>query len=283
MKAWYDFIYATPRSRRAKKQIFKILNKRNDFPSRIIKTREHFKISLDPADPNQRFVYWYGRYNENDEIKLIKRILSPGDIFIDVGANIGYFTLTSSLCVGSSGKVVAFEPNPFTYNVLLQNIKLNHYSNIDAIQEAVGECDGEAELFISEGIADAGASLVRKSTQKNTIKIRKVTLDSYTKTHNIQPDFIKIDAEGFDEQVLEGANTILAKKKKPVLLVETVDNKSTIFTKLCSLGYVPVILHKHKWHRFSPQDNMVSNNTLWIPEDTFEQFKIKVGNLYRGR
>ena len=80
---------------------------------------------------------------------LLKDLLHPGMIFVDVGANIGYFSLLAANLVGTEGTVYAFEPEPGNHELLRKNIELNSYSNIVMIQKAVSNKSGSAPLFLS--------------------------------------------------------------------------------------------------------------------------------------
>ncbi len=96
-----------------------------------------FSLKLDLWDREQRKVYFYGHYHERYETKLIRRLLDVGEVFWDIGASIGYFSM------------VAFEPGKIASERLLDNISLNHFTNIQAYNLAVTESEGQAVLFLS--------------------------------------------------------------------------------------------------------------------------------------
>jgi FkbM family methyltransferase len=136
----------------------------------------------------------------------------PGTKVIDVGAHIGTHTLTMAYCVGDKGHVYAFEPQPKIFRELFQNIRLNLLKNISCIWAAAGAKQGtiEASPFVSdnEGATPlmGGAGIHVDLIPIDSLKLNKVSL-------------IKIDVEGMENLVLEGAKeTIL--RNKPVILVE---------------------------------------------------------------
>ncbi len=88
-----------------------------------IPLRYGFRLKLDLSEPAQRKIYYFGDYDERHEISLLRRILLPGDIFWDVGANIGFYTLTASPLVGPQGRVVAFEPAAHAWKSLHHQFK----------------------------------------------------------------------------------------------------------------------------------------------------------------
>jgi len=89
-------------------------------------------------------------YYEKEISLYIMSNLSPSDVFVDIGANSGYYTLLASKIVGEHGKVYSFEPHPDTYKRLVQNIMLNSLNNVHTFNYAASSFDGEGELFVSK-------------------------------------------------------------------------------------------------------------------------------------
>jgi FkbM family methyltransferase len=147
--------------------------------------------------------------------KLFQSLVKEGMTVVDIGANIGYYTLLASKLVGESGKVYAFEPESNNFADLMENINLNHPNNVIPLFKAVSDKLGEAKLFVSEN--ESGEhSLVQCESRKDVhpMPVQTVTLDETVRT----ADFIKIDVEGHEYNVLEGAERILS--NKPTLLIE---------------------------------------------------------------
>src|SRR2546428_4961029 len=141
-----------------------------------VRTRHGFQIILDRSDWLGRHIYVTGEY-EPSTSRLVKGLLRPGDSFIDVGANIGYFTLLAATCVGLTGRVFAYEPVPEVYQRLQQNVALNQLMNCTAEQLAISNETYECEFFV--GPRDhAGTSSIREiSDITKTIKVRTARLD----------------------------------------------------------------------------------------------------------
>ncbi|MBU3925958.1 FkbM family methyltransferase, partial [Patescibacteria group bacterium] len=150
------------------------------------------------------------------EIDLLKKILKPGMIFVDIGANIGYFSLVSAKLVGDQGQVYAFEPDPDNFNLLEKNIKANNYKNIIAVNKAVSNKSGKARLYLEPDNLCAH-SLVAKNDNK-FVEVETVILDEFLKDKKI--DVIKIDVEGFEPVVLEGMKNIIKNNDKISIITE---------------------------------------------------------------
>jgi FkbM family methyltransferase len=140
--------------------------------------------------------------------KVCKQLIKQGMVTIDIGANIGYYSLLMSKLVGGSNTVWAFEPESNNFKELENNIKLNNITNIKAMQIALGNYTGQAKLFISP-ISDGMHSLL--TDRKAKCKVEQVIifkLDDYFRHLTI--DFMKIDTEGNDLAVMQGAKRLIA-------------------------------------------------------------------------
>ena len=154
-----------------------------------------------------------GRCWEGHISELIKTHVKPGTIAVDIGAHIGTHTIELSRAVGSSGKVYAFEPQPKIFRELLLNMAINCADNIEFFKAAIGPSQGEVELSPLNR-DNEGAAFVGKSGTNQFVPL--LPLDDLKLTN---VSLIKIDVEGMEIEVLEGAkNTIL--ENKPVILVE---------------------------------------------------------------
>jgi FkbM family methyltransferase len=147
-------------------------------------------------------VFIENSYEKHNKIK-------PGDIVFDVGANIGMFSIKAANSVGLNGKVIAIEPEPQNIRVLMENVK--PFKNIEIIPKAAGSSIGEIDLSI--GI-HSGSHTVNNNnfstSASNKISVPLETLDKIAKDQNIDEiNFIKIDVEGYELEVLKGAVNIL--------------------------------------------------------------------------
>lgn len=154
----------------------------------------------------------------------ILTLVRPGMVVLDVGANIGVHALHMARRVGMDGTVLAFEPNPTAREELLRNISLNNIENVKVLNLALWNEDGE-ELFCfpSDGLEAMGG--LRQNSQfkaASQAKVATARIDTVLARHAIQHvDFIKIDVEGAELQVLEGAGSLLDDERRPPILYES--------------------------------------------------------------
>ena len=151
-----------------------------------------YKITLDLSDYIQRSVYLnvFEPY-ESTLIKnylkpgIIKNYLKPGMTFIDVGANIGYFTLMGAALVGSEGKVIAFEPSPYAYDRLENTVNKNNISQVSLVQAGLSNSKSTMQLYISDEKWGNHSPTMIKNDGGQPIDIPVLTLDEYLKINNI--------------------------------------------------------------------------------------------------
>lgn len=168
-----------------------------------------------------KFVYTFRHYYE-PELAYLERILSPGKVFIDVGANFGVYALVAGKLVGETGRVLAFEPTAQSFATLRENIALNHLSNVRAFQVALAQAPGKGWLHY--GWDPVGNWLgQRPSCSKEGNEGEEVqteTLDELLAASGIdRVDAMKIDVEGAEELVLRGATGCLT-RHSPIVIFE---------------------------------------------------------------
>ncbi|MPM40137.1 hypothetical protein SDC9_86776 [bioreactor metagenome] len=147
------------------------------------------------------------------ETQLILRQTKKGNTIIDVGANIGYYTVLLADKVGRTGKVYAFEPDKINFEILEKNIEANHLKNVEIINAAVGSKAGKLKLHKSkENLGDH--KLYGNDKEIEEVKIIK--LDEYIKE---KVDLMKIDTQGWEPEVIGGAKNII-NKNRPVIFLE---------------------------------------------------------------
>jgi FkbM family methyltransferase len=173
-------------------------------------------------------VYALNRIHEAATTNLFKKIVREGDVVVDLGANIGYFSLLAARLVGKKGKVYAFEPEPRNYNYLLKNIELNGYNNVFAIQKAVSNKTGKTKLYLCpydsghhtinqfESIRAYKPDLVEE--REEFIEVQTTTLDDFFKEQSI--DVIKMDVEGAEMLALLGMDRVIKQSKNLKMFVE---------------------------------------------------------------
>ncbi|MCW1949203.1 MAG: FkbM family methyltransferase [Candidatus Shapirobacteria bacterium] len=148
------------------------------------------------------------------ETQLILRQTRIGDTVVDVGANIGYYTVLLADKVGKNGKVYAFEPDKINFEILTKNIKENNLKNVVAINAAVGSKEGELKLYKSE---ENFGDHKLYGNDKEIEKVKIVNLDKYFGNEKI--NLLKIDTQGWEPEVIEGAKELI-EKNKPVMFLE---------------------------------------------------------------
>ncbi len=181
-----------------------------------------FEIHIDPAlRPGlDRTIYYNGTY-EAGTIAVLKGLLRPGDLFLDIGSNIGLMSLVASQAVGESGQVIAFEPQPDTFAVLKKNVDLNRCANVITVNEAIGAAAGQATIY-SNLQRTASASLIPLDDEITTVQQTNIeSLSDFVSSHHVKSiRMMKIDVEGWELEVLKGAEKILAQADAPALCVE---------------------------------------------------------------
>ncbi len=165
-----------------------------------------------------KFIYAFREYYE-PELAYLEKVLSPGKVFIDVGANFGVYTLVASKLVGTSGRVIAFEPTAQSFAILRQNIALNHFANVRAFQFALAQRRGKAWLY--HGWDPVGNSLGKDPLCGNEgEEVQTEALDKLLEEKGIdRVHAIKIDVEGAEELVLRGAIRCLT-THRPIVIFE---------------------------------------------------------------
>jgi FkbM family methyltransferase len=159
-----------------------------------------------------------GKTKEERSLLRVRSFLSSGMTFVDVGANIGYFSLPSASIVGPTGKVIAFEPTPAVADRLRENIRLNRLANVTVVQSAVSDYEGRAQFFQSADDPE-GNSLYGQPSSSAPLEVATVTLDDELSRRGIfGVNLIKIDAEGAELAVLKGARRVLAADHPAILL-----------------------------------------------------------------
>jgi FkbM family methyltransferase len=191
----------------------------------------------------------YCRNFEAAERDFVNQFLRPGDVFVDVGANIGLFTLIAALRVGPSGKVIAFEPTSETYERLLENVRLNRLSNVDCVRSALSDHNGELDLVRSVDGFDAWNSFAGPTMGQAALseRVGVTEWDRYAEAHRLSGNvtMMKIDVEGWESRVLTGGREMLSRPDSPVLQIEFTDGAAEAAGSSCralyefleSLGY----------------------------------------------
>ena len=169
-------------------------------------------------------------FHEHDVTSLVCRILRDGDTFIDVGAHAGLYTLIAGKKVGGTGRVISVEPNPENLRVLRANVQLNNLRNIRVVDKAAGDAKRTIRFYYS--LSDTALTSALRSWGKGQREPIAEQFDAETTTlddiylESINPKnvkIVKVDTEGYDLRVLEGAKRMLSKTRYVVVEENTKD------------------------------------------------------------
>ena len=207
-----------------------------DFPTFTYKLLK--KIGLDKVlllliDMPKQGYKFFCRINRDDflfmtnhENEIMKYFIpKEGDTVVDVGAHIGLYSLIAAKRVGTSGKVIAIEPDPENFKILKKNILLNQLTNVEAVECAVYSTREKLKLFLPE--LEQGRTIFntvmqdRARTSNNFLEVEANTLDNILIENNVQRvNYLKIDVEGAELEVLKGAVNTLSSNKNITLIIE---------------------------------------------------------------
>jgi len=153
-----------------------------------------------------RWSRYYEAGYEPETFKFFREGLKKGDTVLDIGGHIGLFAVVTARLVGSGGKVFSFEPTPFTRSVLQQVVDINGCGNIvEVCGEAVSSQSGETVFFDTGDTISNANSLVRTERSKTEIPVKMVSVDEFVNAKGLKVDCLKIDVEGAELDVLQGA------------------------------------------------------------------------------
>ena len=156
---------------------------------------------------------------ERYESRLFSTALEEGMVAVDIGANIGLYTLEAAQKVGSKGNVIAFEPEPHNFDLLCRNIEANHFRNVTPVRKALSNQRGVARLAISPD--NLGAHHIETSPSAgDSVEVETLSLDEYFCGRSSRIDVIKIDAEGAEMSILGGMRGLLDANPHLILFTE---------------------------------------------------------------
>jgi FkbM family methyltransferase len=217
---------------------------------------------------------------EQEETDYIIKTLKKGDVFVDIGTNIGLFSLMASKIVGEEGKVLCFEPSPVTFSRLKENIGLNDFKNVEIKNIGLSDSKGELTFYVSNNGHDAWNSFAPSQDNKleSSIQVPVSTLD--IELINIDKNkikLVKIDVEGWEKFVLFGGKDFLV-NFNPIVMVEFTEANTfnagypvyEIYDIMQDLGYV--------WYRISKGELIKEDKKLYYPYDNL----IAIKNDFKG-
>lgn len=208
-------------------------------------------------------LYWYNPHAREDDYQFIKAILKPGETCIDIGANIGITVIPAGQAVGETGQVIAFEPHPMTFHYLKNNIALNHLSNVQLHNCALGNEKGTV-YFTSKHTDETN----HVSAETEGIKVPITLLDEVC--GNLEHvALLKLDVEGYEKFVLQGGETTLS--KTDCVYCELCEDNfqmvgysgKEVLTELQKLGF-------YLFRRLSPRTQLIAIDCDDLPQAKYE-------------
>jgi FkbM family methyltransferase len=173
------------------------------------------RMHLDATDRGELAIH--GVY-EPLTTDLVRAELRPGDVVLDIGANIGYYTLIFAKGVGPAGRVVAFEPEPGNFNLLEENVAANAYHNVTLARLAVSDRAGRARLYLDADNA-GDCRMYDSHDHRPAVDVETVRLDDHLAWLD-RIDLIKMDIQGAEPAALRGMRGLLERHRRARLLVE---------------------------------------------------------------
>ena len=207
-------------------------------------------VLVDITDGSARLHYFHGEPYEPALVTTLQRLVKPGDVFIDVGANIGFFTVLAARLAGPGGRVCAFEPHPGAQKTLRAAIAANGLTNVDVVEAAVGARDADATpLFIAEDSVLSSTDPSRAPLRHDfpftgSLQVPLVALDTWMRGRDDLARrivAIKIDVEGSEAEVLAGMSRTLDALPTAAVICET-DAGGPADAWLRLRGYMPTPL-----------------------------------------
>lgn len=222
-----------------------------DAPTKTIKGKIHgYVMDLDLSNWSERLTYFLGRFYDLPLQLIIKNYVKSGDIFVDIGANIGMITITAAHYVGENGKVLSFEPNPDAYAKLEKVVTANQLNQVQLYKFGLSNQNAELTLNVITKHSGMGtfASVPEKeqSLISKQYKLPVYCGDDILFDKLSENCFIKIDVEGFEPYVIEGLSRTL-QRYRPAIVTEAIKSHlqragytlDDFYSKLKSYGYKP--------------------------------------------
>lgn len=262
------------------KYIFSIMYRDFIYPFRkkeiVIKTKLFNGSPIIIALPASTDIFLTGGKSHISEIRLAKYLiknLHSDSTFIDVGAHYGYFSLIASNIV-KDGKVYSFEPSSKSFNILKRNV--SSITNVTIFNKAVSqgntpiafyEFDNLHSEYNSTQISQFENEDWFKAIKPNMQKIDSISLSTFCTDNSIYPDIIKIDVEGFENEVIKGAENLLtSSKKKPIVILEYLEPKRG------NAAHKEAFSLLSRWWYSS---NIISDSGDLIPENDIDGYLLK--------
>lgn len=225
----------------------------------------------------------YTGLHEFNEMSFLLHFLRPHDLFVDVGANIGSYTILASGVVGA--ETICIEPVRNTFNLAVKNIALNNIeSKTDLLNIGVSSKEGYLFFTNTKGSLNHVVLNIENQSQIDSVPVK--TLDNILR-NNKCPALIKIDVEGYEQEVINGASNTLEDQNLKAIIIELnggaknygFDEKN-IHTRLLLHGFNPYTYYPFD-RKLKPLSNWGTNNTIYIRDYKFVEKRVSTGEKIR--
>ncbi|PYX38280.1 MAG: hypothetical protein DMG81_12265 [Acidobacteria bacterium] len=215
------------------------------------------------VSPKENLGYLLGT-SEPHLQKIIREYVRPGDTVYDIGANIGYVSLSLSKQVGRSGRVVAFEPIPQNAEAFRENVRNNQLQNVRLLEAAASDARGNTVIRLAENASTASLVWHRNDPSAIELHVDTVLIDELVETGELgPPSFVKIDVEGSEGLVVQGMHRTIA-AAKPVVFIECSDGGREASWRLFQdLGYRCQSAITRQW--VDSYSEYRHSDFLWLP------------------
>lgn len=200
----------------------------------VVEVAAGLRLEVDLRSLAQRAIA-YGLSDER-ELEIVQGILTSGDVVLDVGANIGLYTVACARVVGRTGAVHSFEPNPPIADQLARNIQLNSFVNVYVHRCAVSDVRGRVVVRSPDAREPGLATIIGPG--RPVADVETVTLDDFAEEYGISRiALLKIDVEGAEIMVLHGAQELISARRIERVLFEVLGGTTAAQEALDSAGY----------------------------------------------
>ena len=226
---------------------------------------------------------------EPREVSFTDRFLRPGMVVLDIGAHHGFYAVLASKRVQPGGIVFAFEPSPRERKKLVAHLHFNRCQNVHLESVALGSNEGEETLFVVDG-SETGCNSLRPprvGQAVSQLRVRQSRLDTFLEMRQIERvDFIKMDVEGGERRVLEGAVRLLDRRPRPVVLCEVQDLRTQAWGYPAREIIRFLSVRGYEWFspdgegRLSPIDadsDSYDGNFVAVPDERFQELRAYFG------
>jgi len=180
-----------------------------------------WSVNGEPIRIDPRVRRWVPRVTEPEVFALLQGSIAPGEVVLDVGAFLGIYAVLEARWAGERGRVVAFEPTPRSARLAERHLRLNGVrERATVVAAAVGSTVGVADLTVHDdafvnriGVPHPGRAA------RGTVRVSVTTVDAYCAMHGLEPDWIRVDVQGHEVEVLHGARETIARRGSRLRIV----------------------------------------------------------------